>query len=193
MGYSWTLANRQASLNNFITALGANAMIAWFDGVMPTNVDTAYSGNTIIGADGMAATPYGAPSAAAPSVATGGAVTQNNAYKTSTATFFRSFTRGTAGITGAGFVVGNVYMVQAIGSSTLANFQAIGLSAGITTLAVGQMFIATGTTLTGSGTAYLMNPEDQGDCGSGSGTCNMNTTSVVAGGPIQVNSITISM
>jgi hypothetical protein len=185
---------RQSELTNYSTQFGAAAQICIFSGTAPADADTAYSSNAVlVGLPYTVTTPFGAPTAAKPSVITANAITQTNVYGTGTATFFRSFAQGTSGITGAGFVVGNTYMVQTPGTSTLANYQSIGLSAGITSLAAGQLFIATGTTLTGSGTAYLMNCIEQGTVGTSGADLNLNTVSLVAGGPLQVTSLTRSM
>ena len=186
-------STRQAVLTALSTAYGAAAQIVIGGGTMPTDCDTAFASNSVIVALPMTATtPFGAPTAAKPSVMTAAAITAVNAYSSTTATFFRSYAQGTSGITGSSFVVGNMYMVQAIGSSTLANFQSIGLNASIATLAVGQMFIATATTLTGSGTAYLMNPIEQGTVGTSGADLNLNTTSIVAGGPVSITLFTRS-
>jgi hypothetical protein len=187
------MADRQSLLNSYNTLWGAAAQLAIFSGSAPATADTAYSGNAIIAGLPFNSTPFGAASAATPSVITANTITQTNAYGTATATFYRVFAQGTSGITGSSFVVGNTYMVQAVGSSTLANFQSIGLNAGITVLAVGQMFIATATTLTGSGTAYLMNCMEQGAIGTSGQDLNLNTTSIVAAGPVSVTFFTRQM
>ena len=184
---------RQSELTNYSTQFGAAAQICIFSGTAPTDADTAYSANAVLVGLPFSATPFGAATAAKPSVITANAITQTNVYGTGTATFFRCFAQGTSGITGAGFVIGNTYMVQTPGTSTLANYQSIGLSAGITSLAAGQLWIATGTTLTGSGTAYLMNPIEQGTVSTSGADLNLNTVSLVAGGPLQITSLTRSM
>ena len=124
---------------------------------------------------------------------TANALTQTNAYATVTATFYRCYAQGTAGITGSSFVVGNVYCIQAMGSSTTANWQSIGLPGTVVTATTGMLFVATGTTLTGSGTAYLMNVIEQGIVGTSGQDLNLNTTSIVTGGPIAVTSFTRQM
>jgi len=193
MTLTLAMANRQALLNDYNALWGAASQLAIFSGTAPTNADTAFSGNAIIAANPFSSTAFGTATAATPSVITANSITQQNVYATATATFFRSYAQGTSGISGSSFVVGNVYMVQAPGSSTLANYQSIGLSAGITSLAAGQMFIATGTTLTGSGTAYLMNTMEQGTVGTSGADLNLNTTSLVAGGPLSITSFTRQM
>jgi len=183
---------RQAQLTALSTAYGSGAHVAIFGGTMPTDADTAFSSNTLIVDLPFNATPFGAPTAAKPSVMTANAITATNAYSTTTATFFRSYAQGTSGITGSSFVVGNVYQIQTLGTSTTANWQSIGLNASIATAAVGQCFIATATTLTGSGTAYLMTCLEQGTVGTSGSDLNLNTTSIVAGGPVSVTSFTRS-
>ena len=190
MTLSLVQTQRQAELTSLATSYGAAAQFAIFSGTPPTDVDTALSANPICVALPFSATPFVAATAAKPSVLAANALTQTNAYGTATATFFRTYAQGTAGITGAGFVVGKAYMVQAPGSSTLANYQSIGLSATATVLAAGQMFIATATTLTGSGTAYLMNEIEQGTVGTSGADLNLNTTAIVAGGPISITTFT---
>jgi len=158
---------RQAQLTALSTAYGAAAQIVIGGGTMPTDCDTAFASDSVIVALPMTATtPFGAPTAAKPSVMTAAAITAVNAYSTTTATFFRSYAQ--------------------------ANFQSIGLNASIAALAVGQMFIATATTLTGSGTAYLMNPVEQGTVGTSGADLNLNTTAIVAGGPVSITSFTRS-
>ena len=186
-------ADRQAELTAYGTQFGAAAYLAIHSGSAPTDADTALSSNPICGALPFSATPFGAPSAAKPSVMTANALTQTNAYATVTATFYRCYAQGTAGITGSSFVVGNVYCIQAMGSSTTANWQSIGLPGTVVTATTGMLFVATGTTLTGSGTAYLMNVIEQGIVGTSGQDLNLNTTSIVTGGPIAVTSFTRQM
>jgi hypothetical protein len=193
MTVTYAQAARQTELNDYAAQFGAASQLAIFSGVAPTDVDTAFSGNAIIGALPFSATPFGTASAAKPIVITANTLTQTNAYGTAAATFFRCYAQGTSGITGAGFVVGNVYSVETPGTSTLANYQAIGLNAGITALAAGQLFVATGTTLTGNGTAYLMTPLEQGTIGTTGSDLNLNTTAIVAGGPIAITGYTRQM
>ena len=185
--------DRQATLDAYTARFGAAAQIAIHSGTAPTDADTALSANPIRVALAFSATAFGAGSAAKPSVATANAITTTNVYGTATATFFRCYAQGTSGISGSSFVVGNAYAVQTPGTSTLANYQSIGLDAGVTSLTAGQMFIATGTTITGSGTAYLMNVLEQGTVGAGSGDLNLNTTSLVAGGPLSITALTRSL
>jgi hypothetical protein len=193
MAITITLANRQSLLNSYTTLFGAAAQIAIFSGSAPANADTAFAGNAVIAACPFSSTPFGAASAATPSVITANAITVENAYANATATFYRAYAQGTPGITTSGFVIGNTYMVQTPGTSTLANYQAIGLNAGITSLAAGQMFIATGTTITGNGTAYLMNTIEQGSCGTSASDMIMNTTTLTVGGSVTITPCTRQM
>lgn len=184
-------ATRQSELNNYVTQFGSAAQLCIHSGSAPTDADTALSSNPIAVGLPFSATPFGAASAAKPSVITANSITQTNVYSTVTATFFRCYSQGTAGINGSGFVVGNVYMIQAMGTSTSANWISLGYTG--TTAVVGSLLVATGTTLTGSGTAYLMNVLEQGSISTSGADLNLNTTSLVAGGPLQITSFTRSM
>jgi len=187
---------RQSELNNYATQFGPTAQIAVHVGSAPTDADTAMSGASngiIVALPYTATTPFGTASAAKPSVITAATITTTNVYGTGTATFFRSYACSTPGIATGNFVVNNAYMIQAIGSSTAGSWATVGLNSTITTAANGQMFVATATTLAGTGTAYLMNTVEQGTVGAGSGDLNLNTTSLVAGGPLQITSLTRSM
>jgi hypothetical protein len=191
MTLTYALSARQTELNDYAGQFGAAAQLAIFSGTMPATADTAYSGNAILGNLPFSATPFGTATAATPSVITANALTQEDALATGTASFFRCFSQGTAGITGSSFVVGNTYMIQTMGTSTAANWESIGLQG--TTAAVGNMFIATATTLTGTGTAYLMNVLEQGVISTSGADLNLNTVSIVAAGPIAVTSFTRQM
>ena len=191
MTLTLALANRQALLNDYNGLFGSASQLAIFAGSAPATADTAYSGNTILAALPFSSTPFGTATAATPSVMTANAITQENAYATGTATFYRCFAEGTSGITGSSFVVGNTYMIQAMGSSTSANWISMGFTG--TTASAGCMFVATATTLTGSGTAYLMNCMEQGAVGTSGQDLNLNTTSIVAAGPVAVTSFVRQM
>ena len=182
---------RQAELNAYAALFGAAAQLAFFSGTPPTDVDTALSSNPICARVNFNATPFVAATAAKPSVLAANAITQQNAWSTVTATFYRAYAQGTAGITGSSFVVGKVYQIQAAGTSVQANWASIGYTG--SAFAVGDMFVATGTTLTGSGTCYLMNEQEQGTIGTSGADLNLNTTSIVAGGPVAITSFQRSM
>ena len=186
---------RQSQLTAFSTSFGATAQLTIHSGSAPTDADTALSSNPIaVGLPYTVTTPFGAPTAAKPSVMTAATITTTNVYGTATATFFRSWATGTGGYTGATFVVNSTYMIQALGTTTLTNWQTVGLNASLTSSAVGQLFVATATTLAGSGTAYVMNCIEQGSVGTSGASpdLTLNTTSLVAAGPLQITSLTRS-
>ena len=89
------------------------------------------------------------------------AITSENAYTGATVTFYRAYAQGTAGILATALVAGTVYQIQAMGTTSQANWTAAGCAG---TPAVGSVFVATGAT-TGSGTAYQMNTVEQGVVG----------------------------
>jgi hypothetical protein len=182
---------RQALLNQITTSYGSASQIAIFSGTAPTDADTALSSNPICARLPFSASAFGSASAAKPSILTAASITQENAWATVTATFYRTYAQSTAGITTSGFVSGNVYQVQSTGTSTNANFVTLGYTG--TAVSVGDMLAATGTTLTGNGTCYLMSTMEQGTVGAGSGDLNLNTTSIVAGGPVSISSFTRQM
>ena len=188
-------AYRQSELNNYATQFGPTAQLAVLAGTVPTDADTAATAGNIVlvGLPYTVTTPFGTASAAKPSVITAATITTTNVYGTGTATFFRSYACSTPGIATGNFIVGNAYLIQAIGSTSTAQWQTVGLNAGLTTVATGQVFTATATTLAGTGTAYLLATVEQGTVGAGSGDLNLNTTSLVAGGPLQITSLTRSM
>lgn len=94
---SLTNAAVLAVLDQIDTDLGANALIRVYDGTVPTNADTALSGNTLLAELTMDATnAFGAATDAAP----GGTMTANaitddsSADATGTPTFARLLTSG---------------------------------------------------------------------------------------------------
>ncbi|PZN85834.1 MAG: hypothetical protein DM484_01265 [Candidatus Methylumidiphilus alinenensis] len=185
---------RQSELNNYATQFGAAAQIAIFNGTAPTDADTAYSANAIlVSLPYTVTTPFGSATAAKPSVITAAAITTTNVFGTGsyTATFFRSFAQSTGGVTT--LTAGLTYAIQALGTTTTANWITAGLLAGTGTAVVGMCFIAVGGALTGSGTCFLMNPVEQGTVGAGSGDLSLNTVTLSAGGPLQITSLTRSM
>jgi hypothetical protein len=79
MTLTLAMADRQSLLNSYNTLWGAAAQLAIFSGSAPATADTAYSGNAIIAGLPFSSTPFGAASAATPSVITANAITQTNA------------------------------------------------------------------------------------------------------------------
>ena len=188
-------AYRQSELNNYATQFGPTAQLAILAGTVPTDADTAATAGNIVlvGLPYTVTTPFGTASAAKPSVITAATITTTNVYGTGTATFFRSYACGAGGVATGNFVVGNAYLIQSAGNSTAGSWATVGLNASIATATAGQIFTATATTLAGTGTAYTLATVEQGTVGAGSGDLNLNTTSLVAGGPLQITSLTRSM
>jgi hypothetical protein len=193
MSLTIAMASRETELNDYAAQFGAAAQLAIFSGTAPTNADTALSSNVILANVPFSSTPFSSATAATPSVITANTITQENAIATGTASFFRAYSAGTTGgISTSGFIVGNVYNIATLGTSTSANWISIGLPSG-TTAAAGQMFVASATTLTGTGTATLMTTLEQGLVGTSGSDLNLNTTSIVASGPLAVTSFTRQM
>jgi hypothetical protein len=183
-----SMAARETQLNDYAGQFGSAAQIAFFSGTAPTNADTAFSGNVLLANVPMASTPFASATAATPSVIVANTISQENAIATGTTTFYRAYSSGSSGaISSSSFVVGNVYMIAALGSSTSANWISIGLASGATA-AVGQMFICSATSLTGSGTATLMGTIEQGAVATSGADININTTSIVGGGALTITS-----
>ena len=184
MTITFAQAARQAELTTYSTQYGAAAQLAIFSGSMPATADAALSGNAILGALPFSATPFGAPTAAIPSVITANAFTQENAYTTGTATFFRTYSQGTSGAATA-MVANSVYMINAVGNTVWTTYGAPNNN-------IGTVFVANGAG-TGTGTCYPMSVVDQGAVATSASDLNMNTTAIVAGGPIAITSFTRQM
>jgi hypothetical protein len=184
MTVTFTLATRQSQLSNYASLFGTAAMLALFSGVAPTNADTALSGNAILGALPMAATPFGSPNSATPSVMAAATLTQENAYSSGTATFYRAYTPGSSAAATT-MVAGNVYQINAPGNTVWTNYGAPNDTAG-------TVFVANGAG-SGTGTCFPMTAVEQGSVGTSGQDLNLNTTTIVAGGPIACTAFTVSM
>lgn len=85
----FSLVARNAMGDALITAFGNGALLKVYTGTQPASVDTALSGNTLLGTL-TCATPFAA--AASGGVVTAGTITQDSSADNSgTATFFRIF------------------------------------------------------------------------------------------------------
>ena len=147
-----------------------------------------------------ASTPaFGTPTVAIPSVITANAMQTYNAVTSGTASYYRTYaaTAAAAAITGAGiYTTGQVIMISTLGSG---NWAAMGCGG---TPATGMCFVTNGTIGSGAGspTAFLMGVAtgagccvEQGSCGQGSGDLNLNSTSIIAAGPVSITSFTRQM
>lgn len=181
------MATRQAMLNAYITQFGSAAQFALFSGTMPTNADTALSGNSILAACPFSSTSFGAATAATPSVITANTITIENAYASGTASFYRIFNQG-ASTAITSLVAGQVVMINVAGAG---NWTSIGAPNN----SVGTVFVCTGVgSGTGSPTGYIMgNASGNNFCieqGANGSDMTMNTTTVTAGGSVTVTPVT---
>lgn len=111
-----TQAVAKAMMDTFDTQVdaGTAAVINIYNGTIPTNADTALSGNTLLAQLTCSATAFGAATTANPSVVTANAITSDSsADATGTASFFRILTQnagtvlcqGDAGTSGTSLVL----------------------------------------------------------------------------------------
>ncbi len=113
---SITTANRNRAADA-VTARANSGNLTIYSGTMPTDANTALSGNTVLAVLPMSATAFGAASSG---VATANAITaDSSADNTGTATFFRVFEtggtivvfQGTVGTSGAELNLNSVSIV----------------------------------------------------------------------------------
>jgi len=170
-----------------------------FSGTVPTDADTALSGNVVLAAvPFQAASPaFGAATAAKPSMITANTMQIQNAYTTGTASFYRTYqgqSAATANSNSTIYTTGQIVMIAVLGTGS-PNWAAMGCGG---TPAVGSVFLTNGTVGTGtSSTAYLLGTAsgtnqcvEQGTAGTGGTDLVLNTTAIAAGGPVQISSFT---
>lgn len=173
-----------ASRNSLLTSYGAfmnSGQLAIFSGTVPTNADTALSGNAVLVGLPLSSTAFGTASAGSE---TANAITQENAYSSGTATFYRLVSQGSSGAATA-MVANGIYMINVPGNTVWATYGAPNSSAG-------TVFVANGAG-TGTGTCYPMTTVEQGTAGTSGTDLVLNTTSIVSGGPVAITSLIRTM
>jgi len=82
-----------AAVAGLVTAMGASPLLRIYNGTVPTDADTALSGNTLLAELAMSATPFPAAIDGNPNaIATANAISSDtSADATGTATFFRIY------------------------------------------------------------------------------------------------------
>jgi hypothetical protein len=168
----------------------------------PTNADQSLnSGATstlLCSVPFQATTPaFGAPTGTVPLTITANTMQTQNAYTSGTASYYRTYAATSAAAANSGigiYTTGQVVMIAVLGTGS-PNWAAMGCAG---TPAVGSVFVTNGTVGTGtSSTAYLLGVAsgsgacvEQGSVGTSGTDLVLNTTSISAGGPVQITSFT---
>lgn len=179
-----TISIAVTNRNSLLTSYGAfmnSGQLAIFSGSAPATADTALSGNAVLVGLPMSATAFGAASAGSE---TANAITQENAYSTGTATFYRIVSQGSS-VAATAMVANGTYMINAPGNTVWATY-------GAPNSLAGTVFVASGAG-TGTGTCYPMTAIEQGTVGTSGADLNLNTTSIVSGGPVAITSLIRTM